>query len=1285
MAEELQPEVWPKLFRRYLALRRGKDLETAVACAPREVAEFLAVCRRGDTWGASERIVALRERFHEEDEERLTLELGYCDVLTNLCGASVEAAVLKRGIKACQSAIVLASDLKDLPCASHYQLVAASGFQALGDAGSAAESFVAAMEAYNVLAGRDPDTYGQSLIGAVNNFGAFLQISGALRESRAAYEEAREIGRRLAGAGIAVRPDILAMTLSNLGHVLIDLELPAEARETCLEALAICRGLGDDYRERVAQILDDLGRACRGLAEPDEALRAVSERLAIFRHLDALRPGAYLSRIAESLNDLSFVMGEIGNVDQAIAALSEAVVIWRRLADSQPAAYGESLMGAVNNFGNLLRVSGVLHEARAAFKEVREIGRQLAAAGTVVRSDILATALGNLGHVLIDLELPAEAREACLEAIAIYRGLGDECQEKVAQLLDDLIRVCRILNEPEGALGAVSEQILILRRLDALWPGTYLPDVAGSLNNLSVVMGEMGDVGQEIAASSEAVAIWRRLVEQQPTAYLFNLAIALHNLAGALHAGHDLVGASRVIEEALAIRRQLASDQSGVHQTDLAGTLLTLANVLKDQPHRLGQARDACLKAVSMFRVSAEALGEADLVGLASALNSLGVILLDLNELEEARKTLFEALRIREQLAEIRPSTYAPAVAKTLGNLGNVFVQLGDLGEAEDAIGGAVGLYRTAAQQRPGVHLPELARVLDCQCVLMRILGELGTARDAGSEAVAVYRSLAEHQRGIYLPRLAKALHNLGIVFLALDDFEGAGHAFQEALSARQHLADEWPDVYLYQVAETLNGLGGLYFTQANLPLASEAFLKSARLYESCGIPIQASVPAANLAQVERHKGDRTLAVSWAEKALEYLEIGLAQLSTAEHYDKFKGQIDQATEMLIDLYEAGQDDASASRLLRLLESLRRAEATVGLHRPAQSRTPQLPSAFPFPIMWIQRAEQVVTFVLKSPGRPFRIVRSPKIPHDAWLGRKATLESALAGGDPAMIADAAGLLFEIFPEEIRALLSERREEPVFVSPCPKTVDLPLEVIPARNAAGQSTFAGLNRLVVRFHSVADLSDIAERTIRAVPESVAVVGNPTCDCPDTAKAARYAAGLIGAAARTGQEATLEWAQAAFANPELGILLFCGHGWFGALIMAGGAVYSVTDQAAVRWRGRPFVHSVSCWTGLVAGTGGGRFVGMPSAMLMSGAGAVLASHQPMYQEPAMRFSNSLYEAMILQRLPLGRALIQARQMSQDDPGNLGSPTFWATSVLWGNPSIRLETVQQTNFAGAV
>jgi tetratricopeptide (TPR) repeat protein len=189
----------------------------------------------------------------------------------------------------------------------------------------------------------------------------------------------------------------------------------------------------------------------------------------------------------------------------------------------------------------------------------------------------------------------------------------------------------------EEALAAEQEAVAIRRELAQASPGAYLPDLAGSLNNLGNRLGAVGRREEALAAVQEAVAIRRELAQASPDAYLPNLATSLSNLGNHLGEVGRREEALAAVQEAVAIRRELA-----------------------------------------------QASPDAYLADLATSLNNMGSHLGEVGRREEALAAVQEAVAIRRELAQASPGAYLPDLATSLSNLAGL---LSDAGRADEAEG----------------------------------------------------------------------------------------------------------------------------------------------------------------------------------------------------------------------------------------------------------------------------------------------------------------------------------------------------------------------------------------------------------------------------------------------------------------------------------------------------------------------------------------------------------------------------------------------------------------------
>ena len=131
--------------------------------------------------------------------------------------------------------------------------------------------------------------------------------------------------------------------------------------------------------------------------------------------------------------------------------------------------------------------------------------------------------------------------------VATLRVLGDALPRYSMLLVPTSVKVTAAL-------------VGLLREAAEADRDAYLPDLATSVNNLAIRLGEAGRRAEGLAAAQEAVDLRRELVELNRDAYLPDLAASVNNLAA------DLGEAGRR-EQALALAREAAA-----HYNELART-----------------------------------------------------------------------------------------------------------------------------------------------------------------------------------------------------------------------------------------------------------------------------------------------------------------------------------------------------------------------------------------------------------------------------------------------------------------------------------------------------------------------------------------------------------------------------------------------------------------------------------------------------------------------------------------------------------------------------------------
>ena len=197
-------------------------------------------------------------------------------------------------------------------------------------------------------------------------------------------------------------------------------------------------------------------------------------------------------------------------------------------------------------------------------------------------------------------------------------------------------------------------------------PAAFLPDLALSLNTLSVLQSETGDRAGALASITEAVRIRRGLVEQNPAAFLPDLAMSLNNLSGRQAETGDRAGTLTSITEAVRIRRALVEQNPAAFLPDLARSLNDLADLLVTLDGDLVRAvavwddAGAGLPATSRAELLCHRSGwhhnRSDITAAVADLGTAAA-LVDLDgPLDDPRALASARQRIRARLAAVDPS-----------------------------------------------------------------------------------------------------------------------------------------------------------------------------------------------------------------------------------------------------------------------------------------------------------------------------------------------------------------------------------------------------------------------------------------------------------------------------------------------------------------------------------------------------------------------------------------------------------------------------------------------------
>jgi tetratricopeptide (TPR) repeat protein len=210
---------------------------------------------------------------------------------------------------------------------------------------------------------------------------------------------------------------------------------------------------------------------------------------------------------------------------------------------------------------------------------------------------------------------------------------------------------------------------------------------------------------------TETLEIRRELAKQNPATFLPDVAGTLNNLA-VLHSDtNEMVIALSEYTEALEIRRELAKQNPATFLPDVAGTLNNLA-VLHSNTNEMAIALSEYTEALEIYRELAKQNPATFLPKVAMTLNNLAVLHWNTNEMAIALSEYIEALEIYRELAKQNPATFLPYVADTLNNLANLHRNTNEMAIALSECEEALEIYREFAKKNPATFLPKVDLIL---------------------------------------------------------------------------------------------------------------------------------------------------------------------------------------------------------------------------------------------------------------------------------------------------------------------------------------------------------------------------------------------------------------------------------------------------------------------------------------------------------------------------------------------------------------------------------------------
>ena len=175
----------------------------------------------------------------------------------------------------------------------------------------------------------------------------------------------------------------VAMTLNNLGNLLIDMGRLEEARERYEKALEMRERLlnsdpeNTQFQFYVATTLNNLGSLLLSMGRQEEARERYERALELHERLLKSDPEntQFQSGVAMPLNNLGTLLLSMGRLEEASKMYERSLEIYERLLKSDPenTQFQSYVAATLNNLGNLLLSMGRLEEASKMYEQSLEI------------------------------------------------------------------------------------------------------------------------------------------------------------------------------------------------------------------------------------------------------------------------------------------------------------------------------------------------------------------------------------------------------------------------------------------------------------------------------------------------------------------------------------------------------------------------------------------------------------------------------------------------------------------------------------------------------------------------------------------------------------------------------------------------------------------------------------------------------------------------------------------------------------------------------------------------
>jgi tetratricopeptide (TPR) repeat protein len=362
----------------------------------------------------------------------------------------------------------------------------------------------------------------------------------------------------------------LAMSLTALAHVLIEMDLPQEGHDAARGAIDLWEVLpGSETTSPmdVAESFTAFAMCLGALGEPQGALAAERTALELRRRLptedtrNAALVGAALLNISVSLNDLA-------RWSEAKEYAAESVDAYRTWLDAGHRGGGR--VGYPRALSSLATAQWELGERSSAIATTRhavELFVEVAKLDPAKYADSLAGQVDALRSRLTDAGRLDEARLVADQAIELLR---DAVLERGVAAFGEHLALLLGTRSPDEAVPVLGRVVEAYERLMDTEPARYRPKLAWARIQLGHWLWASGRDDEARACTARAVKVFEAMPDQ-------DRARILLELGGSLAQQSRFDEGRAVAEESVQLYRRLTNENQEDYRADLAMALSVLA------------------------------------------------------------------------------------------------------------------------------------------------------------------------------------------------------------------------------------------------------------------------------------------------------------------------------------------------------------------------------------------------------------------------------------------------------------------------------------------------------------------------------------------------------------------------------------------------------------------------------------------------------------------------------------------------------------------------------------